>query len=301
MPIPLPNLDNRTYADIFAEMRALIPREAPGWTNFNESDPGITLLQLFAWLAEALIYRANRIPAASEAGFIKLLGGSGPDLDTARLEAIRQLRERCRAITAEDFEALVLDDANFEALKLPATAGRVARARCLPERDLTAADPETPRPGHVSVIIVPRSAAGQPQPSAELLDAANRLLDKRRLLTTRHHVVGPGYTAVGVVTEVVRTAQAQGPIVAGAVMDALHGFFHPLTGGPGKQGWPFGRHVFASEVYQELERVSGVDHVESLRLRQDGAWADPPGEVIVPANNLVHYVVETDDVQVLMY
>jgi hypothetical protein len=282
-------------------MRALIPREAPGWTDHNDSDPGITLLQLFAWLAEATIYRLNRIPAASEAQFIKLLGVSGPDLDAARVEAVKRLRARWRAITAEDFEALVLDDANFEALGLPAAAGRVARARCLPERDLTAADPDTPRPGHVSVIIVPRSTADQPQPSTELLDAASRLLDERRLLTTRHHVVGPGYTQVGVVVEAVRAAEAQEGVVRGAIIAALHGFFHPLTGGPAKQGWPFGRHVYASEVYQVIEGVPGVDHVESLRLRKDGAWADPHDEVTVPANNLAHYVVEPEDVRTLTY
>lgn len=74
MPIPLPNLDDRTYADLFAEMRALIPRYAPAWTDHNDSDPGIMLLQLFAWLTEGTIYRLNRIPLASELGFLKLLG-----------------------------------------------------------------------------------------------------------------------------------------------------------------------------------------------------------------------------------
>jgi hypothetical protein len=283
-------------------MRALIPRYAPTWTDHNDSDPGITLLQLFAWLAEAMIYRLNRIPKASEAQFIKLLlGASGPDLDAARVEAVQRLRARWRAITAADFEALVLDDGNFEAQGLPAAAGRVARARCLPERDLAAADPDTPRPGHVSVIIVPRSTADQPQPSPELLAAADHLLDERRLLTTRHHVSGPGYTDVGAVVEVARTSQVQDDTVRDAIVAALRRFFHPLTGGPDGQGWPFGRHVYASEVYQVIESVSGVDHVESLSLRKDGAWADPRDEVTVPANNLVHYVVEAGDVRVMAY
>ena len=74
MPIPLPNLDDRTFADLAEEMRALIPRYAPAWTDHNASDPGITLIELFAWLTEALIYRLNRIPEASEARFLELLG-----------------------------------------------------------------------------------------------------------------------------------------------------------------------------------------------------------------------------------
>ena len=35
----------------------------PDWTNFNESDPGVTLLQLFTFLTENLLYRQNHIPS----------------------------------------------------------------------------------------------------------------------------------------------------------------------------------------------------------------------------------------------
>jgi hypothetical protein len=74
MPIPLPNLDDRTYADLVLEARALIPRYAPQWTDHNPSDPGITLIELFAWLTEIIIFRLNRIPETSEARFVELLG-----------------------------------------------------------------------------------------------------------------------------------------------------------------------------------------------------------------------------------
>jgi predicted phage baseplate assembly protein len=74
MPIPLPNLDDRTFADLTAETRALIPSYASEWTDHNPSDPGITLVELFAWLTEILIFRLNRIPQDSEARFFELLG-----------------------------------------------------------------------------------------------------------------------------------------------------------------------------------------------------------------------------------
>jgi predicted phage baseplate assembly protein len=76
MPIPLPSLDDRKFSDLMAEMKALIPRYAPGWTDHNVSDPGITLVELFAWLTEALIYRLNRVPQASEVRFLELLGAT---------------------------------------------------------------------------------------------------------------------------------------------------------------------------------------------------------------------------------
>ena len=52
MPLVLPNLDDRTYADLVAEALAMIPARAPEWTNFNPTDPGVTLIELFAYLAE---------------------------------------------------------------------------------------------------------------------------------------------------------------------------------------------------------------------------------------------------------
>ncbi len=74
MPLQLPNLDDRTFLDIVAEARALIPRYAPEWTDFNDSDPGMTLVQLFAWMTEMTIYRLNRVPDRLYLKFLQLLG-----------------------------------------------------------------------------------------------------------------------------------------------------------------------------------------------------------------------------------
>src|SRR5687767_6379884 len=61
--LPLPNLDDRRWADLVQEGQALIPFYAPEWTDHNASDPGITLVELLAWLAEMDLYQLNRIPA----------------------------------------------------------------------------------------------------------------------------------------------------------------------------------------------------------------------------------------------
>ncbi len=76
MPVKPLKLDDRTFADIFAEVRSLIPRHAPGWTDHNVSDPGIMLLELFAWLTEAMLYRINRVSDASRARLLELLGAA---------------------------------------------------------------------------------------------------------------------------------------------------------------------------------------------------------------------------------
>ena len=74
MPIPLPNLDDRTFTDLVEEMRARIARYSPEWTNHNISDPGIMLLELFAWLTEATVYQINRVPDYSTMQFLKMVG-----------------------------------------------------------------------------------------------------------------------------------------------------------------------------------------------------------------------------------
>lgn len=505
MPIPLPNLDDRTYADLVAETRSLIPRYAPTWTDHNVSDPGITLIELFAWLTEALIYRLNRIPQASEARFLELLGatfqaarpatanltviaeglteaviirrgtplvvdsglgknppfetisgleltperpqglvvarqtvpvrkkrlgvstgrpnqvfsvdqfplalklkepfslvpkvlvdgtpwafrsdllkaavsdacftvephlnairfGDGatagripptgaeilvsfhrtsgslgnvpggtafafdmasvllPDavkqalaagtsfvilaeegatggadptsLDEVRERTISVLNARNRAITAEDFETLVLEE-DFGGIFLGRDEPNVARVRCLPEVDLTASDPDALRPGHISVIVVPYPKDEDdktPQPSLGLITNVWRFLDERRLITCRHHVVGPDYIGVCVGAEVVRVSQVPRQTVEDRIKSNLAAFFDPLTGGPAGDGWPFGRDVYASEVYQIIEATEGVDHVESLELYaqdDEGGWVEAGNRVDVAPNSLIDFV-----------
>lgn len=69
-----PNLDDRTWQDIVDQARALIPKYAPEWTDHNPSDLGITLIELFAWIVESMIYRLNRVPEKNLIEFLNLLG-----------------------------------------------------------------------------------------------------------------------------------------------------------------------------------------------------------------------------------
>src|SRR5438309_11621949 len=74
MPLPTPNLDDRRFQDILDEARRMIPRYCPEWTDHNLSDPGITLLELFAWMTDMLLYRLNRVPDKTYVTFLDLLG-----------------------------------------------------------------------------------------------------------------------------------------------------------------------------------------------------------------------------------
>jgi hypothetical protein len=505
MPIPLPNLDDRAYADLVSEARALIPRYAPQWTDHNASDPGITLIELFAWLAEIINFRLNCIPEASEARFVELLGavfqpaspvtvqltvtatdltvdslviprgtpltaqvpgrttplafetlhdlqltsavpggtlnarqaallrdqplgvsngrphqlvslprgqfvlfeeesgqpfpaflgvvvgpeewsyrssllqstgsdrhftvdvrlnalrfgdgnrgripplgalitasylstlgrevntspssvfdldltsvalpgpiiqaleqgasfswsnlgvvqsGANPTtLEEARTGAITSLKTRWRGVTAADLEELALQQTQFQ----------LDRAVCLPELDLTSEQPYAPAPGHVSIIIVPQSEEEMPRPDQETIDGVWAALDQHRLITCCHHVVGPGYTHLRVGARIVRSPRVEGERLGSDIQENLRAFFDPLRGGPEDQGWPFGRDVYASEVYQVIEQTSGVDHVDALGIytrEPEDEWTIVSERLNVPPNNLVHYVALADDLQI---
>jgi hypothetical protein len=74
MFVPLPNLDDRRWADLVDEGRSMIPVFAPTWTDHNAHDPGITLMEMLAWIAETDIYRVDRIPDSHLRTFLLLIG-----------------------------------------------------------------------------------------------------------------------------------------------------------------------------------------------------------------------------------
>jgi predicted phage baseplate assembly protein len=73
MPLEAPQLDDRTFEELLREARLRIPRYTKEWTDFNDSDPGITIVQLFAWLTEMMLYRMNKVPERNYIKFLKLL------------------------------------------------------------------------------------------------------------------------------------------------------------------------------------------------------------------------------------
>lgn len=73
MPIPHYRLDDRSFEDLVNEMLTRIPGHTPEWTNPRMGDPGRTLIELFAWLADTVLYRANLIPERQRLVFLRLL------------------------------------------------------------------------------------------------------------------------------------------------------------------------------------------------------------------------------------
>jgi len=116
MPLRTPVLDNRSYAQLRDELVARIPVYTPEWTDHNPSDPGITLLELFAFLGENLLYRFNQIPDATKVAFLDLLGipmlAATPSAGLVRFET-----KEPAGVLVEQSARLLAGDVPFQTLR----------------------------------------------------------------------------------------------------------------------------------------------------------------------------------------
>jgi hypothetical protein len=368
--LTVPNLDDRTFDQLVTEGRSLIPRYGPVWTNHNPSDPGITLMELFAYFTETAIYQLNRVPESSIETFLRLLGicrePLGPakePLDATVARALEELRAVRRTVTAAEFHELAVEAAGRLATPVAATDGSgaasaltrgvtrgrvvnqlevrdpvfradqpilvgqgqaarattvqavagttltvapavqapadylesVARAEFALFRDEACAPLDRPdlAPLAALVIVVPdRPEDPSPVPTVALTDALFHELLGSRLLATRVHVVAATYVPV---TVEVTVAPKRGQVLRAAEVErAVRTWLSPLRGGEEGDGWPSGRAVYRSELYQRVESLELVDHVERLALT-----TEPPG--IATAEGVVlspHALVEARSVVV---
>ena len=198
-------------------------------------------------------------------------------LEDARLRAPALLRSRDRAVTEADFEFLARQ-------ALPSGIGRV---KCLQP-----ASEETERliPGQVFLLVIP----SQPQPQAFLkpeqlqlgtqdMQALQAYLDERRLLTVHLDIRPPAYHWAAVHVKLRAAPGVDHAKVEEEVLARLFRFINPLTGGLDGTGWPFGRSLFASDIYPCLQGIPGVLFVRSMELyaaRPGGqAQGDPLDEI----------------------
>jgi predicted phage baseplate assembly protein len=74
MALPVPNLDDRRFQDLVDDAKRLVQQRCPEWTDHNVSDPGVTLIEAFAWMTDQLLYRLNRVPDRNYVKFLELIG-----------------------------------------------------------------------------------------------------------------------------------------------------------------------------------------------------------------------------------
>jgi predicted phage baseplate assembly protein len=74
MTLPAPNLDDRRFQELVDEAKRYVMRHCPDWTDHNVSDPGITLIETFAYMTDGLSYRLNQVPDRLYVKFLELIG-----------------------------------------------------------------------------------------------------------------------------------------------------------------------------------------------------------------------------------
>ncbi|TDT41755.1 putative phage baseplate assembly protein [Halospina denitrificans] len=74
MSLQAPKLDDRSFHDLVAEARRMVRERCPEWTDMSAGEPGTTLIELYAFLTEVMLYRINRLPEKAYIEFLRLMG-----------------------------------------------------------------------------------------------------------------------------------------------------------------------------------------------------------------------------------
>jgi predicted phage baseplate assembly protein len=196
-------------------------------------------------------------------------GGLDPEsLESAMTRAPSLLRSRERAVTESDFEFLARQ-------ALPAAIGRV---KCLQPRP---AEAGVVAPGQIYVLVIPRVKnpahfldPKELEPDEGDIRTLSEYLDERRLLTARLDIRAPAYTWVAAKVELRAAPGVPQEDVQAAVQARLYRFLNPLVGGSNGNGWPFGRELFVSDVYQCLQGMANIQFIRKVEMFA----ASPGGE-----------------------
>ncbi|MGD2077229.1 MAG: putative baseplate assembly protein [Chloroflexota bacterium] len=212
-------------------------------------------------------------------------GMDAESLESAMTRAPSLLRSRDRAVTESDFEFLARQ-------ALPAGTSRV---KCLQPRP---AEAGRVAPGQIYVLVIPKvmNPNHYIRPDElELDDSQMKLLseylDERRLLTTRLDIRAPAFRWVSVTAELRESPGFSQEEVEAEVLARLYRYLNPLVGGPRGEGWPFGRDLFVSDVYQSLQGAPNVQFIRSVRMYLANEEGAPEGDQVENVEVVSHGVI----------
>ncbi len=306
MSIQFPDLAARTYKDILDEMVFSIPKYSEKWTNHNPSDPGITILEILAWIFDTNLYRVNRIPEESYINFIRLIAGAaGEEVDILlqelkkdansdrshieileflkeieenkstekSIKSINEMKAAALRFINSNYRAVTKD--NFKELAIEATWNRNEEDPKV-KRAIVYGSPD----GKVEIIII----SNRLDKYSDLKKIVKDYLEPRKLICTKIIVKEPVYTSVKIYIEVVCLPHMRTDRIVDKVKKNILDFLDPLTGGDDKNGWPYGRMLTIFEIFHIVEETEGIDHADNVILD------DEPGLKNKKIEGLIHPV-----------
>jgi predicted phage baseplate assembly protein len=226
--------------------------------------------------AEMLVQLAPNQPTVKvEQPFAACGGVAAETLTEAKGRAVREFATPTRAVTVQDFEALALETPGVP----------LARAHAIP--DYHPAMHCISVSGSTTVVVLPPCPEERPEPSEALLRMVRQYLERRRVLTSEIHVVGPHYSTVSIRAHLQIRPEVDRRALISEAQRALDRWFHPLKGGPDGQGWPIGRAVYRAELLALLNDLQGVLYVEDLTWRLDDQPASRCGNITICPHGLI--------------
>lgn len=293
MPLQLPDLAVKTYKETVDEMIVSIPKYSEKWTNFNPTDPGITIIELLAWISDMTLYRINRIPDESYVNFLRMVAGASgleyvenllkelnpendPEKravsDQARIKLLEFLREiengKKKSIPEIKSEALkfleshyrAVTETDFEQLSKEATQDNVDKVKRAIVR--------VSGTGRIQIIIVSDINFEKDMDIryAQMMSIVKKYLHPRRLIGTCIEVKKPEFTHVKIDIEIICRPYARADTVKKKITDSIITYLDPLKGGPDEDGWPYKRNLTVFEIDRIIEETDGVDRTTSVKF-----------------------------------
>ena len=241
MGLNIPNLDQKDYDDRLKEAMAKLPSYTKDWTEHNSSDPGITLIELFAWLADINSYKLNKIKKEHDEALLNLLSYTSHD----KLDSLSKLQadffSMDKLVTLNDFESFLIKDERISKVKASADKSN----------------------NIIKVLLVPKSKEKMPTLEQSLIDDMKDILKEKILLTTKLKIENPSYSKVNV-NIIVKTKLQKPSELRETINQKLEEFIHPLSGNSDKNGWEFGEDLHISDIYLLLNKIEGIDIIDSI-------------------------------------
>ena len=249
MGLKIPNLDKKDFDKRMQEVMAKLPAYTDKWSDYNSSDPGVTIIELLAWIVDVNSYRLNRVKDEHYLALLNLLGTKQYEIEKKEklenenelesredeiIEGFKELKKEIstisKAVTLKDYEYLALQYSSIEKelnIKIVKAKARVDREK-----------------NRVSIIVVPKTV----DLSDELQRAIKEFLEPKLLLTTKIDIVKPSFTSVTIEVRV-QTRYADPIELKREINSTLESFLDPLRGNQNSKGWDFGEDIYIRYIY----------------------------------------------------
>jgi predicted phage baseplate assembly protein len=173
-------------------------------------------------------------------------GSDKEDLVSALERGPRFIKSQGRAVTEEDYESLARE-----------SSSSIARTKCIAKGN------------RIKVVIMQKSDEEKPVPSPDLLWLVREYISDRMPVTIspeEFEVTGPSYREIRISATIAQRSGGDSIALERSIIERLRDYLHPLRGGRDKAGWPFGRSIHFSEIFELLGSIDGVEHINDLLI-----------------------------------